>query len=97
MRKKRKKKQRNKEDTREEEKMYDQIVRLFNAGRHQLITLALLRMARFYSLLPRRIKLRRASDYENFEATTKREERGKKGGRDGGPVDKLDRENSGRL
>lgn len=30
--------------------MYDQIVRLFNAARHQLITLALLRMARFYSL-----------------------------------------------
>lgn len=77
MREKEKKKEkerrgRDKEDTREEEKMYNQIVRLFNAARHQLITRALSwRMARaFFFFIPflRGIKLRRASDYENFES-----------------------------
>lgn len=69
--KEKKRKGRDKEDTREEEKMYNQIVRLFNAARHQLITRALLADgARVFFFIPflRGIKLRRASDYENFES-----------------------------
>lgn len=71
--KEKKRKGRDKEDTREEEKMYNQIVRLFNAARHQLITRALLADGArvfFFFFIPflRGIKLRRASDYENFES-----------------------------
>jgi len=59
--------------------MYQQIVCLSNAVRHQLITRALLaRGWRAFISFLRRIKLRRASDYENFEAAAKREERGEK-------------------
>lgn len=51
----------------------DQIVRLFNAARHQLITCALLRAdEHVFILFLRRIKLQRASDYENFEAAAGR-------------------------
>lgn len=71
-----KKDQRDKEDTRKEEKMYDQIVRLFNAARQQLITLALLRTARFCSLPALELNYGAHLITENFEAATKREARG---------------------